>query len=330
MMHITIILGIYTPSFLISVIGIIGNLVTIIALYYAKRKRRYGFHESWCTSAIYVINLAIIDFLYCLAMLLSYFSGLHDMTYEGENIIFNDTSVWWCTLLTHMQFLLGEWGLFAIAFISLMRAVAVTSNRKWETLCERKRNVFIFLLCPWIFTLALYAPRFQKLYKRNREMGWCDPVIHDSWYVENVRYGIHGIVGVTIIVSYIYIFWYVSKHSRASKNSNFILTTEDLNLINSRNIQIAKTMAIVAFSSIFLFLPFLLVHILHNLNKINGDAYTLSAIITYDIFILQYCINLFIYVWRKDVYRRAIVDIFTIVIPTRMRKKEIQRYNSRT
>ena len=332
MMHISIVLAIYAPLFFISIIGIIGNLVTIFAFYYAKRKRRHGFHESWCTSTIYVVNLAIIDFLYCLAMLVQYFLVLYYTTYEDDNIIFNDTSVWWCTLFFHIQSLLAALDSSAISFISLMRAVAVTSNRKWETLCERKRNVFIFLLCPWIFTLVLYAPIFQKLFKRNQEMGWCNPVIQDStsWYVENARYVIHGVVGVPIILSYIYIYWYVSKHSRASKQSNFVLTEDDSNIVNSRNIQIAKTMAIVAFSSIFLFLPCLLLQILHNLNKIDEHSYTLAAIITHDIFILQYCINLFIYIWRKDDYKRAIIDTFNMVIPTSMQKKETQRHNSRT
>ena len=265
-------------------------------------------------------------------MLAQYFSGLYYMTYEDDNIIFNDTGVWWCTLLTHMQTFLGALDSSAIAFISLMRAVAVTNNRKWETLCERKSTVIIFLLCPWIFVLVLYAPIFQRLFKRNQDIGWCNPVIEDSisWYGENARYVIHGVVGVAIVPSYIYIFWYVSKHSRSSKQSNFILTTEDSNLVNSRTIQIAKTMAIVAFSSIFLFLPWLLVQILHNLNKIDEDAYTLAAIITHDIFILQYCINLVIYIWRKDGYRRAIIDTFNMVIPTSMRRKETQRHNSRT
>ena len=82
MMPISIVLAIYAPLFFISIIGIIGNLVTIFAFYYAKRKRRYGFHESWCTSTIYVVNIAIIEFLYCLTILAQYISGLYYMTYD--------------------------------------------------------------------------------------------------------------------------------------------------------------------------------------------------------------------------------------------------------
>ena len=324
MMYNTIVIAISVPFYyFISVTGIIGNLVTILALYYAKRKRRYGFHENWCTSTIYVINLAFIDFMFCVTMLIQVSTPLYYMSYEDDHIIFNDTDVWGCTLVTHMQILFGSLDGSAIACISVMRAIAVTSNQKWETLCERKRNVFIFLLSPWFFTLVIYAPTFGQLFKRNRETGYCLPVMEDStsWYVENVRYVIHGIVGTTIILSYFYILCYVSRHSRASKDSHFILTREDSKLVNSRNIQIAKTMAIVAFSSIFLFLPWLLVQILHNLNRIDEDAYILCSMITYAILSLQYCINMFIYVWKKDGYRQAILDGFTICNTNKYAKK---------
>jgi hypothetical protein len=281
-----------------------------MAFYYAKRKRRYAFHENWCTSTIYVINLAFIDFLFCVTMLMQVFYSFHYMNYEDEHVIFNDTDVWWCTMLAHMQILFGSLDGSTIAFISVMRAVAVTSNQKWETLCERRRNVFIFLLFPCFFTLIIYAPTFGQLYKRNRETGHCLPVMEDStsWYVKNIRYVIHAIVGATILLSYFYILCYVSRHSRASKDFNFVLTRKNSKHVNSRNIKIAKTMAIVAFSSVFLFLPWLLVQILHTINYIDEDIYGLWYMITYTSLTLQYCINMFICAWRKDGYRHAIID----------------------
>ena len=312
---------------LISVVGIIGNSLTIFSLYYAKRKRRYNFHENWCTSTIYIINLSFIDFLFCVVMLIQFFSAFHFMNYDDGKIIFKDTEIWWCTLTVHFQTLLGALDGSAIALISLTRAVAITSNQRWETLCEKKRNVFIFLLSPWIFTLALYAPTFQQTYKRSQErMGFCYPVMENSTfgYVEHthVRYVIYGIIAIAIILSYLYILCYVS---RASKRSNFVLTTKDAEIINTRNIQIAKTMAIVAFSSIFLFLPWLLVQILRTLKRIDEDTYILSAVITFEIMILQYSINMFIYVWRKDEYRRAIIDGITMIIPKYVQCKRNRR-----
>lgn len=88
-------------------------------------------------------------------------------------------------------------------------------------------------------------------------------------------------------------------------------------------------MAIVAFSSIFLLLPWLVVQVLYTLNRIDEDAYVMAAVITFNILILQYCINMFIYVWRKDNYRHAIIDVFAMVIPKCGKRTESHRHSSR-
>ena len=251
-------------------------------------------------------------------------SAISFMTFDDGRIVFNDTGIWWCTFSVHFQTLLGALDVSAIALISLTRAMTIANNQRWETLCARKRNVFMFLSSQWILTLGLYAPTFQQTFKRSREeMGFCYPVNENSTFGyakhTHIRFAIYGVAAVMIVLSYLYILCYVS---RVSKSNNFNLTTKDAEIRNRRNIQIAKMMAIVAFSSIFLFLPWLLVQILRTLKMIDEDTYILSAVITFEILILQYSINMFIYVWRKDDYRRAIIDGITMIIPNYLQCKQ--------
>lgn len=140
MSYITNIIGGLVLPLIISVIGIFGNLLTIFALYYANRKRRNGFHENWYTSTIYVINLAFIDCLVCLIILIQLFFWSYYMTYQVDYLILNDTDVWTCTLLSHFQTLFGALDSSSIAFISLIRVVAITKSQNWETFCEKKKK----------------------------------------------------------------------------------------------------------------------------------------------------------------------------------------------
>ena len=331
MANLTSIIAFSVLPMLISIVGIVGNSLTIFALYYAKRKRRYNFHHNWCTSTIYIINLSVIDLLICVMILISWFSAFNVMTFDDGRIVFNDTSIWWCTFTVHFQTFLGALDVSAIALISLTRAMTIANNQRWETLCARKRNVFMFLLSQWFLTLGLYAPTFQQTFKRSREeMGFCYPVNENSTFGyakhTHIRYAIYGVAAVMIILSYLYILCYVS---RVSKRNTFVLTTKNAQIRNRRNIQIAKTMAIVAFSSIFLFLPWFLVQILRTLKIMDQETYTLAARITYQIFILPYCINMFIYVWKKNDYRRAIMDAISVIIPKYLQNKRNRTTQSR-
>ena len=316
-------------SIIISVVGIIGNLLTIVSFYYAKHKRRYRFYENWQTSNIYIVNLAIIDFGFCVCIQIQAFSAISFISYENGHRTYDDPDSLWCTFSTHLQLFFGCLDSSAIGLISLTRAIAVTNNKRWEIFCEKKRNVWIVILFPWILSTILYIPAFQVRLSRDLETGYCYPKLEEltTWYVKTIRLVVHGVMAITIIMSYSYIFFYISKHTRASKRSSLMLKNENSKLVHSRNIQIAKTMAIVSFSSIFLLIPWCVVQILHVINNIDPEAYTVWHVVTYAILILQYSVNIFIYVWRKDEYRRALTDVLFVILPKCLRKNRNQDLN---
>ena len=57
--------GIVFPVFLL---GIIGNVLTIVSLLYAKIKGNHNFNDvkEWRSKTVFILNLAVVDLLYCL------------------------------------------------------------------------------------------------------------------------------------------------------------------------------------------------------------------------------------------------------------------------
>ena len=48
---------------LIVISGVIGNLLTLIALPFAKHRKRHGFHKKWMSNYVFIWHLAAIDLL---------------------------------------------------------------------------------------------------------------------------------------------------------------------------------------------------------------------------------------------------------------------------
>ena len=51
---------------IVAIIGSVGNLMTILAIPWAIHRKKLGFHKTpWKFTHIFIVNLALADFLYC-------------------------------------------------------------------------------------------------------------------------------------------------------------------------------------------------------------------------------------------------------------------------
>ena len=50
----------------VIIVGTFGNLLTLIAVLYAKWKRRYDFHLQFWTTHIWVLHLALVELIVCI------------------------------------------------------------------------------------------------------------------------------------------------------------------------------------------------------------------------------------------------------------------------
>ena len=142
-----------------------------------------------------------------------------------------------------------------------------------------------------------------------------------------IRYSLQSLL---IILSYIYIYCYVKKQSRSKESLHAQFGQEQSNLSRSRNIGLAKTMSMIGFSSILLSFPMMFVFLLFLIDKIDSNSYSLWGLICYNIMIIQYSNNLFIYVWRKDEHMHAILDLLSWMFPFCFRILHHRKFEERT
>ena len=67
-----------------AILGFSGNLLTILAIPYAAKKKKFNLHRNWPLT-IFILNLAIADFLYSSINLPLYaLQYLHEGWFWGE------------------------------------------------------------------------------------------------------------------------------------------------------------------------------------------------------------------------------------------------------
>ena len=140
---------------LIVVIGVIGNLLTLIAFPFAKRRKKYDFHKSWISNYVFIWQLAVIDFL-----------GSANMTMIYILFVFDPMAInhpFTCiSLITVRDILvLAESG--AIALIAIVRMIGITKSIVWLDFCDKTSNVIYILFLPWIFGALIYVRKLVHI-----------------------------------------------------------------------------------------------------------------------------------------------------------------------
>ena len=106
----------------LAVAGALSNIFFLISVVYAKRKNRHGFDgPSWYKLTVFLLNLALVDSLYCLLLLGNGFIGLLHMNEgveRGEIGYWEGTPVLckFIVLVRQNLILIDGWSTGAIAF----------------------------------------------------------------------------------------------------------------------------------------------------------------------------------------------------------------------
>ena len=100
---------------LITITGLLGNFLLVASLSYAHFKGRHGFNDSnWSTSTIFMINVAVVDFGYCLFLLINGAYGI----YVQKHSLDSDSSHGICkaiVLCRHNLAVIDGWATAAVS-----------------------------------------------------------------------------------------------------------------------------------------------------------------------------------------------------------------------
>ena len=293
-----------TIVFVVSILGVIGNAVTLFAFRYAKDKKKFRFHRSWKNITVFIWNLALIDLLSSMNMTVLY-----------TQFLFYPTSInnWTlCVTEITLRDIFVLINAASIACIAVVTMVGVTKNNWWTNFCDRSSKVNGLIIFLWITGFAVYIPKLIKisdiLHNTDSEKIFdCGTFFFDENVSNETLYSeflLHSVVIVLIIFSYGVITVYATNI-----NSNVDATREGVHL---RDNTTSKLVFLICTVYIVQCTPYMICRLFFSESLRRGFFIQFPPLqkIVYSIYYTQFLPNIIIYVTRNESYRNAYIFWF--------------------
>jgi hypothetical protein len=317
----------------IGIIGIFGNIITLIAIPYAAERKRHEIEKNYNTTTVFLLHLSFIDLLHCVFMAIP-----RGAMYLGNRSPFGEYS---CQIIMYAGMTIFVADMLALAFVAISRCFDMVFTHGWTRFCSEKKNLIFLFFLVWIPSL-LTIPTLLVLHSYGIEIGWnCElggcgfvrncstlddlnvttPAESDS-QICNVRMEVWRIIYIIIfciptiallmiICSYLLI-WYKTHMS----TKTFLGTQETYRRLYGREMRMTRTISIlIVLNVMFWFVAFAIVAFKYD--KSLSSAWmpmTIQKYVPYitfvNIFEIQYALNFFVYMARRDRYREAFLNIF--------------------
>lgn len=284
-----------TMTIMIMVAGIVGNLLTIVALIRCPRVRN--------VAAAFIISLCVADFMFCTFVLpFSSSRFIYGTWIHGDFL---------CQLFPFMRY--GNIGvsLLLIAMITVNRYVMIAHHNVYNRIYKKIWIGAMIALC-WVLSFGMQIPTLLGvwgMFGLDGKLGTCT-ILKDSSgnSSKTALFVIAFVIPCCVIVCcYTRIFWVVHKsesrmreHAALARKSK-TKAKEQRELKTKRNEwRITKMVLAIFLSFLTCYLPITIVKVADDEVRFPG-LHVLSYIMLY----LSACINPIIYVIMNKQYRQA-------------------------
>ncbi|XP_057323439.1 protein trapped in endoderm-1-like [Microplitis mediator] len=276
-------------AILFSIIGVLGNLVTVIALLKYTRLRRHA-------TTAFVISLSISDLIFSAVNL-----PLTASRYLNEAWVLGETL---CQI-----FPLFFYGNVAVSLLSM---VAITVNRyvlisKSDIYARlyTNRGITIMLIAIWVISFSLLLPPLTGIWGKlglDHKTFSCT-ILHKNGKSPKKMLFVIGFVipCVVIIVSYLCIYWKV-RQSRKNLEAHMVNggMRRNTGFQRREDSRVTKLMLTIFLCFLLCFLPLMLVNVIDDKVKIP-IIHVVASILAW----ASSVINPFIYAGTNKLYREA-------------------------
>ena len=98
-----------------TIVGILGNMLTLVSVTYAKKHKNHGLHNSTgLSSTNFIMNLAMVDLMYCLLIVSKLIFGL--FMYQKFSVASESAMCKFYVLGIHSLTTTDGWSIALIAF----------------------------------------------------------------------------------------------------------------------------------------------------------------------------------------------------------------------
>lgn len=276
------------------IVGVIGNLVTILALVRCPKLRKHA-------TTAFVLSLCISDLLFCSVNL-----PLTAARYIHQKWVFGDAL---CQLFPVL--------FYGNVAVSLLNMVAITLNRyvliscnQYYTQLYSKLSIWIQLFCTWGFAFLIMLPPLLGVWGQlglEPSTFSCTILKKDGHSPKKVIFLIGFVLPCSVIIlAYSCIYWSV-RRSRQNIRSHQPISDQRTSRREKDDSRLTKLMLLIFCCFLFCFLPLMLVNVFDD-NTNFPVIHVLASILAW----ASSVINPFIYAASNRQYRAAYKQIFNI------------------
>ncbi|XP_069694403.1 protein trapped in endoderm-1 isoform X2 [Periplaneta americana] len=280
---------------LFSVVGVVGNLITAVALLRCSKLRHHA-------TTAFVISLCMSDLLFCSI----------NLPLTASRYI-NQAWVLSCTLCKLFAFFF-----YGNVAVSLLSMVAITINRYILISCHSlydklytPRYICLMLLFAWVFSFSMMVPPLLEVWGRlglDPPTFSCTILKKDGKSPKKMLFILGFLLPcVVIIVSYTCIYWKVRQsrrnlqaHNPSGSNANNVAPTTSQFLQRREDIRLTRLMLSIFCCFLLCFLPLMLVNVADDEIR-YPVVHVLASVLAW----ASSVVNPFIYAGSNRQYRAA-------------------------
>ncbi|XP_018021398.1 protein trapped in endoderm-1 [Hyalella azteca] len=294
-------------AIIIAIVGFLGNLLTMVALPFSHKIRNAS---TW-----FVVNLAATECLFCITILPMVAAHLLRLRDEGEPLFSDDG----CRAFVFLRYVNVQAELLSIAGVALNRCILIVVPYRYKKIFS-PRNTIICIVAIWVVSIVIMLLPLFELYGRfayNVDTHECD--FGDDTHVGKGPRRVYLAIGfltpaLIIVLSYIFIFYKARssltkfrRHAAVAADADSATTSLPKDRpaagLRARDIRIALTILVIFIVFLVCCMP---VSVMHYYD--DTGMYATTLLLLHPLYWLQYCLNIFIYVFMNKQYRDAYIQ----------------------
>ena len=292
--------------FVISVLGIFGNLMTLVCIPFSARKKLYGFDKNFKVTTVFILFVSFVDFWRCLLYSLPYSLGLLTQKWF--------LGTFWCNLCTYVLVISEYLELVGLNLIGLTRYLGLRMSSRWLGWLDEGINSILVIMVTSLPSIILVIPDLTGFSTGwVCEVGACD-TIYDKPTWDLIETGYFGFFTLTICLFY-FLIW-----RRANNSSNLVqcIGNRKISKLYSRNIRMTRTILFLIFVSIICHASLVLCRLIKTFwEDRRGYQTTIGNTISYQILIsiyeTQFGFNFLMYAFTNEQYRNGYLAFWKYV-----------------
>ena len=279
---------------LISILGVVGNTVTLILIIKNRTFRNVNH------ARLFLANLAVADLL---NSILAMFSGFGHI---DRKIIVDDHKRL-CYSTGYAVMVLPFLTVFSMTLLTMNRYYTTVNNQKAKKLFKQRLS-FIYIISIWIFSglffsiFGLISPKVRPIFKVGQ--GFC--VLGNRNATTSMA--IMGTLGSACLLCMccvnFRIWLHLRRYNRRIRNNSIVNSLESF----SRDKKITKIVSVIFLSYITLYAPIIIKGIVVRMS--GKEKVSIWSTIPYVLLNMNYVNNFFIYGIMDEVYRRNLRRLF--------------------